>query len=1592
MKIRFTTKLTSLMLAAIMLLGAMSVMNFSVLAATETQDDLIFTAKEIYDLTEKGVWGDKYGCQGYDEVTLYKKNNTEFVRLLSEGGTGTAEAYFHLFYTAHKVAPVIAIKYRTYSSVAMEILTDSKNQKPVASSSTGFITIKSTGKWELVTFDLASKIADYNGTEANYLRFDFMNAATLPKNAYVDIEYIGFFNTAEEAKAYDEQNYKNKAVFVDPSSSYTASTLPYWSALDMINGMGMNGANTLSGRGGNSKNGVDRIPYGGTTFENNYLVFSGWSIVDGGISKYVWSADGGKTWNDTVLYNRTSIFNDSGTYVTAAQNNGLTFTDPTGAKNLAGYQCGAGTGVKCNGIAADLTAYKGKTVDVIFAAVPVKNTSTLCVLDCVENVYVGAREEQESFKKYEYGNDNSDVIAYANNMANGVDAYYDGYDRNKYTVENQNVRVNYNLATGGNSTVASITNPSGTAYIQNTMKVYARTTAGKTYYASNYVSAARPNIYRLGYYYYDVHFMDTDFVNSATVASTKTLTLSKFNNYSSSHSTKPTVSNGVLSITITNPLDAYVMADNLSYQADSYNAIQITVKSDSASSMDVLFSANDAAFSTSKGQIRYHLKSDGEWHTYTISTELWKDMGYTGEITGLRFDFDGKEGSTVQIKDIKVQNITYDKIPMALDRTMHTYSDKLHQEIHVVAYEDTTNIAAIGVTTEISESTVAKLIVKDKNGTHTSLNGVDWASAEYIAFDIKNAGIFGYILPFDGKSGGMKVTLSGGVYTITQEVTPNNGTILAPIYDTTNDFRMGQRIYTDTNHTFDAFLKEAEIERNPLTSENIVIDTNETPRSKFKGYDPIRGAYYFTLSGAANFNVPYYDSPNKHYEVSFGIKGDGLDRNIYVLTHTSSGALESAVLLDVDDMMLPVPLEVSKNFSEGEEPIYNCGDTTYGETVFPIALGGDETNYYTLINLYQNWGNYPLKQLSSIGYFVPYYHLSTGVTETNCISQYSTRGRNLEMLPDFRSMSQPFWNNQPQHYNAGHHTFLRYVDSNGNIIGTEYTNVDIGSYGPTYADVTTNYITDDGKIEVKLNHMEMPQTDENRGYYEIVYTVKEDVTISNFREDFEIYSFFGFAYYKYLGYLDETNNCTRATMSKPNGKTQDPTYYTLGTHTPYFDVYYMESATSYGNLAFVIDSSEIIIGGQKSDAAFAVKEAYQTVSLTLDIDGAVTLKKGDSIKIKAVIMPWGGGWADKNVVEFDPADYSVDVVNKTDADGKAYNVYHVNNDESVRRVRMELLANNGANIGAVTAVSDCTVVASTFLPTVKTSTGTTAEFTVKGGFDNYTEDMVNMTVLAKGFSFLNRPKVEELVDGNWVTYELSSKNSPDAAGNSHEYDGYSVTYENGKYNYSFVTTLTDTTARTFRITVEEPATKGFEYELNEDGKSLTIVGFDGMATSKLIIPEEYAGLSVTGIGSGAVVSEVVKNIKIPASITHIAPNNAFSGNFTGATVEIDADNAVYQANGNKITEKSTGKTVWLGSRYGNVNGDLGVSALDIMILRKFLVNYDINTGSSTITVATGADANGDGVVNTADRILLLKYFANYNYDTNTPGVTLGQNN
>lgn len=1002
-----------------------------------------------------------------------------------------------------------------------------------------------------------------------------------------------------------------------------------------------------------------------------------------------------------------------------------------------------------------------------------------------------------------------DSILYADKIKNGVQSYYpNGVTRTEYYVENLNMQAEFALKADSEQKVTYIKNKQGNSYVENTMDVFIRMKDGKTYFASDSSNNARVNMYRIGYYYYDARILEQSFFSGAEVTKEIDLDEKLFCHYNASSISGFKIQKNIIRYTVSGS-DPYFSCrgEDINIPFDEYSAIRMTIKSTSATQAQLFVITDKNTSYNAKQSIMFNVLNDGEFHTYDIMLNALPN--HTGKIIGFRLDL-GTAGEMIEVKDLMAVKLESDAPYVLLDRTWHTYPDKVHQELHFVAPDGQDGIDAVGMITEIPESTVAKLTVKDKNGRHDSIDGVDWASAEYIGFDIKNAGIFGYIMPFDGKGGSFKVTLEDGNYVITQEASPKNGEIRSPVEvdSTKNDFFTGQRIYTDYSHSFDAFIKEAEWERHPLTS----IESDN-----YAGYDSLRGAYLFNIGGT-DFNSAFFYYPNKHFEASISIKNTDEDRPIYIRTATTSGGLEGAALLDKGGLVLPIPLEVSKNFGEGEEPVMNYSDESYGETVFPFVASKNVAFNFSVLNLYQNWGRFPLKQLSSIAYYAPYYHLSVGITETTCISPWYVRGRTLWTLPDFRSQSAPYWfelegsafRNEPQHSNAGVFEIIQYTDADGNFIASEnYKNV-IDSSGPVYAEVKMDYISDDGKMKISYNHLEMPQTDELRPYYEIKIDVLEDISFKDFKNDFAFYAWDTVR--KSVGYLDADGNHEERKYSSSDSTKE----YVLGKVGPYFGNFGIDSNDAT-NLGFLIHSYDFNFGGKKFDGNFVVVEdGKNRFCLSLNI-GEFTLKKGDSMTLNILMIPWGS---------------------------------HLSKDASNLAV---LRQNSVIDPFKVTATKG-EVIDSVYMPRVKSTDGKSAEFTLSGGANN-------VSVRVYGFNKLTAPKIYEKIGGEWVEYVVSSINTPDSVGTKHYYDGYSSYYDgDGTYSYAFVVNMDDTEARTFKIEaiedfkpwpeIENTSNDPIEYLM--DAKEMSSIFSSTVpGVSEAILSEDESFIRIKGDGKGA---------------------------------------------------------------------------------------------------------------------------------------------
>ncbi len=674
-----------------------------------------------------------------------------------------------------------------------------------------------------------------------------------------------------------------------------------------------------------------------------------------------------------------------------------------------------------------------------------------------------------------------------------------------------------------------------------------------------------------------------------------------------------------------------------------------------------------------------------------------------------------------------------------VDKAYHVYGDKMYMQYDILADKPTTDLKEFGSEIKIPLNTVKGIQIVDKNGTHYSEENIDAESVEYVAFDIIDTGVVGFIVPDNGTAKSLKVERNYNSFIVTQYAayTPGEG---INDYKEEGGYKLnrvstGCRVYSDKTHSFEGIAKAAKEERNPL---EVTVSAGNS-NARYVGYDALRGCYTLTMDGV--FFQLAYDNPEMQFNAVINVKGGSADRNIFIRSNGRNGCLEAGAILDDNGKLVPVEVEVCKNFcGDGGEPIYGYKDYEYGDTFFPLSIKAGKDTKIKLLNLYQNWGKSPLKQLSSIEFHVSYYHLSTGTTESNCIAPYGVYQKDGFVLPDFRNRSGEIWEGQPQFNSVG---ILKFMTHRENYVEkyNEFTGSIINSCGLTYSDVVNNYKDDNGNFTYSLRHIEMPQTDENRTYYTLDITFDKDVTYDNFKKDFDFFNFNGrFVKFKKTDFLNANNE----TVTVPVDTSNKDVYYTLGNNCPYFGFYDVTDDTKeqveahFGcNFALLVKDKKITVNGVQKD----IPLVFRDFSTKNETNGALTLdakkisfKKGDKITLDIILLPWGTGYEDKDK-----------------------NVLTVREDSLVYPVK-------------VTAVKG-TVEKDTYLPVV-VADNEMAKFTVTGGRNN-------IAITVKGFKGRECPPIYMALNGgNPEKIVLNSSNG---------YDGYDIKpCDDGMYKFSFV--------------------------------------------------------------------------------------------------------------------------------------------------------------------------------------------------------------
>lgn len=624
-----------------------------------------------------------------------------------------------------------------------------------------------------------------------------------------------------------------------------------------------------------------------------------------------------------------------------------------------------------------------------------------------------------------------------------------------------------------------------------------------------------------------------------------------------------------------------------------------------------------------------------------------------------------------------------------MDLTYNTLADSLRVNHRLIADSASTKTFTLGNELKIDKKTVSSLEIADKNGIHNSIDNIDAASVEYVAFDIKNAGIAGLIYAADCDCDSVTVTLEYGMYVIRSSRQING-------FSQGDTFNMAIRLYNDATHSFAGVREAAYIERNPVAvtvnSTSIVNSYNEV------FYNSKTGMYQLSADIPTFWN--YSDTnANKYSEFNITVENDGHERPVYIHVNTSAGGLATGLVRNGDGAVVAIPAEVCKNFS-GDDPAYEP-DIAYGDIIFPLYLEGNESASCIPTCLWQNWGEAPLTQISSIQYYFMYLHMSTKSSETTCLTPSGAGGKGGNIVADFRGCSGDIWATQPQYNHAGNFFFT----SENNIRwNSELRDVKIISSGPAYGKIDLSYIADSGNYEYKLTHMEFPSTDETRNYYSLEITFLKDTYYNNTKSKFCLLTYYTtMGTYSNMAYLDSDGNVQQSAVSSGA--------YVLNKEGSFF-TFYTNSSTDTENVGIIVKDYQLIMSGEKVDTELSMR-VYNDSSAALVLnEGKMTFKKGDTIKVNFILLPYGNP-------------------QQTDFD----NVLNVYNDSVVN---------------ALTAkVSKGTLVEDPFMPMVYAENNE-AEFTVSGGV-NY------VAVRVDGFSSDAKPAIQEYVAGQWIDYDYSVK-------------------------------------------------------------------------------------------------------------------------------------------------------------------------------------------------------------------------------------------
>lgn len=568
-------------------------------------------------------------------------------------------------------------------------------------------------------------------------------------------------------------------------------------------------------------------------------------------------------------------------------------------------------------------------------------------------------------------------------------------------------------------------------------------------------------------------------------------------------------------------------------------------------------------------------------------------------------------------------------------------------------------------------------------------------------------------------------------------------------------------------------------------------------RGVWTGYDAASGLYRIQVLSqrqAFTFDAAH-KNPGRRLETALTVPATADPRRVTVLAATGLGNLPAAVLADPHGFPRPVPAFVAKNFSgENEE----SDDTAFGDILFPLALGPDQAREHRLVGLFQTWGANLVKQVSSIRFSNIYWHLSNGLSETTCFTHawMHLRGA-LVSAPDYRPYSGPFLQGQPQHDCFSWPGFLHYETENGPA-RPMYRRTDFHSVAPSLARFTMHFRTSDDAADMRVEVLEMPQSDEARTFLRLRYQWDRATRVQgDARHTFRwLQTFEKYPARELLWLPDEGAGRTLA-LSAPGSASPSPQLLAepLALRAPYAGVH--EQRDHFGSIMLVTRLAGRL-GGRE----------VERVHLTADFDerqGAyafvhdqpeLSLETGDWLEADVLLMPHGEVTQPLHKAERERTHWAI---------------------RAPRITRVE----TGRKIAD-------------FPPTVRADQDV-ARFNVTGGLDA-------LAIVAEGFSGPGVPLLWK--DAVW-------QNPQRHGGDGHQVDRDPA---DGTHRFTFVYPIRR--AEEHALTVSRLAVTGAEVAALEDNNGLPVARLTGEGDFRITSPVLFfPGTNRVTAGSGLIVVE-----------------------------------------------------------------------------------------------------------------------------------------